>query len=55
LSGFDQIHLDRAAASLKERPRKALDFATSPEQVTNLLADLASANRSSAGRVRSGI
>jgi hypothetical protein len=41
------------AASLNDRPGKTLDFATPKEQFSNLLAGLASANRTSAGSVRS--
>jgi len=53
LSRFDQADLDAVAASLNDRPRKTLDFATPKEHFSNLLAGLASANRTSAGSVRS--
>ncbi len=45
LSSFDQADLDVAAASLNDRPRKTLDFATPREQFSSLLAGLASENR----------
>jgi IS30 family transposase len=45
LSSFDQADLDVVAASLNDRPRKTLDFATPREQFSSLLAGLASENR----------
>jgi IS30 family transposase len=54
LSSFDQADLDLVAASLNDRPRKTLDFATPEEQFISLLAGLASATRTSPGGFRSG-
>ena len=53
LSGLDQGDLDTVAASLNNRPRKTLDYATPNEQFSNLLAAAASANQTSPGGVRS--
>ncbi len=53
LSGLDQGDLDTVAASLNNRPRKTLDYATPNEQFSNLLAAAASANQTSSGGVRS--
>jgi IS30 family transposase len=54
LLGFDQADLDSVAASLNDRPRKMLDFATQKAHVRSLPAGLASTNRTSAFGVRSG-
>jgi IS30 family transposase len=53
LSGFGQDDLDAVAASLNDRPRKTLDFATPNEQFQTLLATSASANNASTAGVRS--
>ena len=52
LAAWDQEDLDRVAASLNDRPRKTLGYATPNEQIVNLLAALAHENESSAGGVR---
>ncbi len=53
LSGFDQADLDTVAASLNDRPRKTLDFATPNEQFTALLAAQAPENNTPGAGVRS--
>lgn len=53
LAGWDQHDLDIVAASLNDRPRKTLDYETPNERFTNLLAILASTNKTSTGGVRS--
>lgn len=53
LSGYSQDELDEVAASLNDRPRKALDFATPNEQFSDLMAALATQNRTPADGVRS--
>ena len=55
LSGYDQADLDRVAASLNDRPRKTLDFATPKEQFSRLLAERASENKPLGAGVRSEI
>ena len=52
LAAWDQKDLDRVAASLNDRPRKTLGYATPNEQFANLIAALASENEISAGGVR---
>ncbi len=49
---WGQQDLDRVAASLNDRPRKTLGYATPNEQFANLLTALASLNEISAGGVR---
>jgi hypothetical protein len=51
-AAWDQQDLDRVAASLNERPRKTLGYATPNEQFANLIPALASENEISAGGVR---
>jgi hypothetical protein len=53
LSKYDQDDLDLVAASLNDRPRKTLGFATPAEQFHDLLAKLASLNQPLPGGVRS--
>ena len=53
-AGLSQDDLDTVAASLNDRPRKTLDFATPGEQFTSLLATLAAARNTSPDGVRSG-
>lgn len=53
LSGFGQEDLDEVAASLNDRPRKTLDFATPNEQFQTLLATFASESNASTEGVRS--
>jgi IS30 family transposase len=53
LSGLTQDDLDTVAASLNNRPRKTLDYATPNEHFMNLLAELAGENQTSPGGVRS--
>ncbi len=45
-------HITDQQASLNDRPRKTLGYATSNEQFANLIAALASENEISAGGVR---
>ena len=45
LSGLTQDDLDTVAASLNNRPRKTLDYATPNEHFMNLLAELAGENQ----------
>jgi IS30 family transposase len=51
-AAWDQQDLDRVAASLNERPRTTLGYATPNEQFANLIPALASENEISAGGVR---
>jgi IS30 family transposase len=53
LSGIGQDELDEVAASLNDRPRKTLDFATPNEQFSELLTALAMQNNTPTGGVRS--
>ena len=53
LSALSQDDLDTVAASLNDRPRKTLDFATPGEQFNSLLAAIAAAGSTSPGGVRS--
>jgi IS30 family transposase len=52
-AGLGQAELDIVAASLNDRPRKTLDYATPNEHFKKLLADLASRNETPPGGVRS--
>lgn len=52
LAGLDQHDLDTVAASLNDRPRKTLDYATPNEQFSKLLASLVIENATPPGGVR---
>ena len=49
LAGLDQADLDLVAASLNDRPRKTLDYATPNEAFNSLLATLASGGETQTG------
>lgn len=53
LSALNQHDLDMVAASLNDRPRKTLDYATPGEQFASLLAAAAAAGNTPPGDVRS--
>ena len=53
LSALSQDDLDTVAASLNDRPRKTLDYATPGEQFISLLATMAEARSTAPGGVRS--
>lgn len=53
LSGLDQDDLDAVAASLNDRPRKTLDYATPNEHFIKLLAETAGQSETSNAGVRS--
>ena len=53
LSALSQHDLDTVAASLNDRPRKALDFATPGETFAGLLATMAATEKPPPGGVRS--
>ena len=49
MAGLDQSELDLVAASLNDRPRKTLDYATPNEAFNNLLAKLVSGGKTPNG------
>src|SRR3954468_23853636 len=56
LAGLDQSELDLVAASLNDRPRKTLDYATPNEAFNSLLAKLVSGGKTPNGSaVRYGV
>ena len=52
-AAVSQDDLDCVAASLNDRPRKTLEYATPAEQFTSLLATVVGAGNTSPGGVRS--